>query len=228
MDIQIAPEGLAFALREGTRALHDRAERSGMVADMLKGRATRSGYGLLLRNLLPAYQALELALERRRTTPGVGRLARRELYRTAALEADLLALAGADWANALPLLPAAELYAHRVAEAAAGTGDGLAGHAYVRYLGDLSGGQILRRLLARSLGLGEAALNFYAFPAVADIAACKRDYIQMLEALGAVLDKSCVVASAVGAFAINIEISEAVHRMVQTPTAASVGAGLSP
>jgi heme oxygenase len=53
-------------LREATADLHRRAERSGVIADLLHGRATRSGYALWLRNLLPAYRNLEAAL----CTPG--------------------------------------------------------------------------------------------------------------------------------------------------------------
>ena len=48
---------------------------------MLKGRASRDGYALFLRNLLPAYQALEEGLERDRSDPGVEALAQPALYR---------------------------------------------------------------------------------------------------------------------------------------------------
>jgi heme oxygenase len=40
----------------------------------------------------------------------------------------------------------------------------LVAHAYVRYLGDLNGGQALRRCVARSLALaGEGGTHFYDF-----------------------------------------------------------------
>lgn len=41
----------------------------------------------------------------------------------------------------------------------------LLAHAYVRYLGDLSGGQTIQRALAKAYGLtmGGAGLSFYAF-----------------------------------------------------------------
>ena len=42
----------------------------------------------------------------------------------------------------------------------------LLAHAYVRYLGDLSGGQTIRHILAKAYGLDEAAgtgVSFYAF-----------------------------------------------------------------
>jgi heme oxygenase len=213
MHIEIAPDGLAQALRTATRDLHVRAERTGVVADMLNSRTSRHGYALLLRNLLPAYRALEAALDRHRLTPGVGSLALKDLYRADRLVSDLSALYGAQWNRLLPLLPAAERYALAVASAAEGAGDGLAGHAYVRYLGDLSGGQILKRLLAKSLGLSDQALSFYAFPQVADIGACKMAYIQALDRLEPLADRRTVTAAAVAGFAFNIEISEGVHRM---------------
>lgn len=37
-------------------------------------------------------------------------------------------------------------------------------HHYVRYLGDLSGGQAIGRMLDRAFGLGGAGLSFYDFP----------------------------------------------------------------
>ena len=60
-------------LQERTATLHRQAERSGFIRTMLQGRASRDGYALFLRNLLPAYQALEQGLERGRSDPGVGR-----------------------------------------------------------------------------------------------------------------------------------------------------------
>ena len=86
---------LAAALNERTRVLHLQAERSGFVQEMLRGRASRGGYTLYLRNLLPAYQALEQGLERHRLTPSLGALAEPALYRQQSLEADLVGLASA-------------------------------------------------------------------------------------------------------------------------------------
>lgn len=51
--------GFADVLRAHAAGLHRRAERSGVVYEMLCGRATRYGYSLLLRNLMPAYERLE-------------------------------------------------------------------------------------------------------------------------------------------------------------------------
>ncbi len=169
MDLDAEPPSLAAMLRRETSASHRRAERSGVVADILAGRVSRGAYALFLRNLAPAYDQLERGLARRAATPGVGALARPEVYRAAALAADLAHLHGPHWARELPLLPAAERYAARIEAAEArGAGEGLIGHAYVRYLGDLSGGQALRRRLAKSLALPASALSFHDFPGIAD------------------------------------------------------------
>jgi heme oxygenase len=203
---------LTEALRARTRELHCQAERSGIVQDLLAGRAGRAGYALLLRNLLPAYQALEEGLDRHRRGR-VGALVPAGLHRAGALAADLEAIAGGNWKEALPLLPAGAGYARRVRAAADGD-DGwrLLGHAYVRYLGDLSGGQILSRLLARSLGLGPEALAFHAFPAIADPRAFKADWREAVDRAGAGPGEAAtVIEEARAAFRLNIELSRAVQ-----------------
>src|SRR5215468_1364260 len=83
-----ARPSLSSALRERTATLHKQAERSGIVNDILRGKASRAGYILLLRNLLPAYDAMEQGLERHRKSPALGAFAQRGLYRTGALHAD--------------------------------------------------------------------------------------------------------------------------------------------
>lgn len=207
--------GLSGQLWAATRLLHTSAERSGIIARLLRGQATRRGYALLLRNLLGAYVALESGLEAHRDTPGVFRLARPETYRSVAIATDLRALAGEDWAASLPLLPEGERYAIAVAQAAEVNGARLIAHAYVRTLGDLSGGQIVGDLLRRSLGLPEEALSFYRFSAIADIAAYKTDYRQALDAAGAeIADPAAVAAEAALAFRLNIALSEAVAALV--------------
>ena len=204
---------LANSLRERTHALHTRAERSGIINDVLCGKASRYGYALLLRNLLPAYRQMEAGLEQHRETPGVQAFARREVYRAQALEADLQALYGVEWARSLALLPAGEQYGLRVAVAAEGDGGQLIGHAYARYLGDLSGGQIMRRLLARAPGLGSHELSFYDFPDIGDVGAFKLNYRNALDQVAAeIADTESIVLGATSAFELNIAVSEAVQQ----------------
>lgn len=198
-------------MRERTRALHGQAERSGIIAAILRGQADRAGYGLLLRNLLPVYQALEAGLERHRATPGVGLLAEPAVFRARAIVRDLDHLYLDDWCEGLPVLPSAERYRAAVADAARGDGIRLIAHAYVRYLGDLSGGRMMRGLVARSLRLPDEALGFYAFPDIADPDRFKGDYRRAIDRAGRVIgDAGAVVEEAARAFRLNIDLSEAV------------------
>jgi heme oxygenase len=210
MNLGEAPADLSTSLRMSTDALHRRAEKSGVIADMLGGRASRLAYALFLRNLLPAYRAMEIGLENHRLTPGVGQMARPEVYRASALESDLIALEGRDWREALPLLDAGARYAACLATAAQGDGVALLGHAYVRYLGDLSGGQILKRTLAKSLNISPAALSFYDFPDIRDVGIYKNCFRNALNRATGDADRRRVVEAAVLAFKMNVAVSEAV------------------
>ena len=197
---------LSLVLRESTRAVHQRAERSGVIRDLLTGTAARGAYLLLLRNLEPVYAAME----RRIGAAGDGplrELTRPALYRAAALERDLRHLAGCRWREELPLLAAGAAYARRVEEVSAA---GLAAHAYVRYLGDLNGGRILARMLGESLGLDAAGLGFYDFPAIPDVPRFIADYRAALDRLAISLDGAEIVAEACCAFECNIVLSLAV------------------
>lgn len=203
---------LSAALRARTVELHTQAERSGIVNDILHGKATRHGYAMLLRNLVPAYDAMEQGFERHRGSDAIGHLARREMYRSAALQADLAALCGDDWVRTLPLLSAGKNYRKRVVEAARGDGARLIAHAYARYLGDLSGGQILKKLLGRSLALQANTLTFYDFPRIMDAAAFKAEFRHALDQAGdRVPDFDAVVEEAAVAFQLNIDVSDAVR-----------------
>jgi heme oxygenase len=200
--------GLAQDLRLGTAALHARAEKTGIVREIMRGRVSLADYALYLRNLLPAYQAMEAGLARHAAMPALACLPHTGLARAQAMLRDLGSL---DPEGRLPLLEAGAAYARQV-EQAATDGPGLIGHAYARYLGDLSGGQHLRRALARGAGLPEDCQAFFAFPAIADPDGFKLRYRAALDAAGRLLgDTRAVIAAAQAAFSSNIVLSEAVQ-----------------
>lgn len=212
------PAGLIAAFRARTHALHVRAERSGIMRDVLRGTASRYGYALLLRTLLPAYRALEAGLHRHADSPLLADVARPELYRSAAIESDLYRLAGPDWTATLPDLSAGEAYAGRVAAAAEGDGSLLIAHAYTRFLGDLSGGRIMAARLAARMGLTPDSLNFYEFPRIADLTAFKAAYLGALDGVGRRLpNPEAVIEEAGEAFLHNILVSEATAAFAQVP-----------
>jgi heme oxygenase len=204
-------ESVVMALYIGTKALHVEAERSGVISDLLLGEASRDGYTLLQRNLLPAYQALERGLERHRNTPSLMAFTKYRLERSAALEADLVELCGGDFGG-IPLLPEGEAYAQRVDACAEGDGARLIAHAYTRYLGDLNGGQILKRLLMKKPGLRAAEVSFYDFPDYDDLPTLKADYRDALDQAGTlVADPQAVIDEGMVAFQLNIDLSWAVQ-----------------
>ena len=210
-----SPVSVVTALYLRTKTLHLEAERTGIIRDLLRGDASREGYILLLRNLLPAYRAMEQGLDRHRNSSRIGALADYSLDRASAIESDLDALCGGRWSHGVPLLAEAGIYADRIAKAAEGDGARLIAHAYTRYLGDLSGGQILQRLLARSLQLRPSELTFYDFPRFGDLEALKAGYREALDLAGArATDPNAIVEEGAIAFSLNIDLSCAVQAMM--------------
>ncbi len=106
---------LANALRARTRDLRAKAERTGIIGDILRQRVELHGYSLLLRNLLPVYREIEKGLRRHRHTRDVGLLCQPAVFRAPAMESDRDALCGKEWERSLPFLSAADSYVHRVA-----------------------------------------------------------------------------------------------------------------
>ncbi|GIE34067.1 heme oxygenase [Actinoplanes italicus] len=105
------------------------------------------------------------------------------LTRAPALEADLAHLYGADWESTITVLDSTLAYTDRLRELAATSATHFIAHHYVRYLGDLSGGQMIGRTLAKHYGLGEAGTSFYRFEQIPDPRAYKIAYRERLDAL---------------------------------------------
>ena len=148
------PNGLAARLRHDTAALHRQAERAGVMGHLLAGHVDCGAYVRLLRALYPVYLELERALA---DHPEASPIPHLKLARAPAIASDLRELHGPDWERELRAVPAGVAYAARILAVEAQCPPLLAAHAYVRYLGDLSGGQTLGRMVARGLGLvGEA------------------------------------------------------------------------
>lgn len=190
------------AIKLATRDLHTRAERSGIIADILAGRASRLGVALLLRNLLPVYQLLDASA-----------LGHPALARSDVIKADLLVLSpGID----LLLLTQGQAYADWVTRASDGDKSGLLGHIYVRYLGDLNGGRIMQRRLAACLGEVGGALAFGHYPVLDNEDNFRRDYREELDRAVRVAKFETVKREALAAFELNIVLSEAVKSHVES------------
>ncbi|MCK8678171.1 MULTISPECIES: biliverdin-producing heme oxygenase [Streptomyces] len=174
-------------IRTASHAQHTEAENAGFMGDLLGGRLGVAAYARYTEQLWFVYRALEGAAEALREDPVAGPFIRPELMRTAALERDLAHLRGPDWRAGLVPLPATEAYAARVEECAREWPGGYVAHHYTRYLGDLSGGQIIRDRAERAWGFARKGdgVRFYVFEEIGNPAAFKRDYRELLDRVAA-------------------------------------------
>lgn len=150
----------SVAMKEGSAAEHEAAEHSPYVSELLGGRINRQGYADYLLRLRMIYEALEEAVRARRDDPLVAAVYDPALERLAAIDTDLeyWAPGAARDVNS----PAAAAYRDRITDSS--WGGALVAHHYTRYLGDLSGGQVIGKFLDRTFGLQGAGLSFYDFP----------------------------------------------------------------
>jgi heme oxygenase len=163
---------LSARLRSETSALHRQVESSLFMQEFLGSRLDLRGYCLLMRNLEPIYHELEQGLELHAHDRAVAPVYLPALFRTRSLRLDLQALHGITWPKDFEVLPSTLAYAGRLRELNAASPALLSAHAYVRYLGDLSGGQMLRDIVVRSLQLPVQVLatSFYEFGPPAEVA----------------------------------------------------------
>ncbi|WP_320666826.1 heme oxygenase (biliverdin-producing) [Prochlorococcus sp. MIT 1307] len=177
---------LASQLREGTKKAHTMAENTGFVSCFLKGVVDKSTYRKLLADLYFVYRAMEeeigrLALDGH---PVVSRISYPELNRRESLEQDLTFYFGADWLKSLEPTSSAKAYVERIRQVAKNSPELLVGHHYTRYIGDLSGGQILKNIAQKAMNLPEQdGLRFYEFDSIDDEKGFKKQYSATLDSL---------------------------------------------
>lgn len=181
------------------------------MAVLLAGDMPRLPYCALLRNLHPIYQALEPALERHAAHPAVAPVVDPALWRTAPLGEDLDVLMGPRWGDLQAMQAVTADYVRRLQLIDATRPALLLAHAYVRFLGDLSGGQMLRRIVGKSLQLANGTgTSFYDFGPVEVMRAMTLKFREGLS--GIVLDRAeedAVVAEAVLAFELHRQLFDA-------------------
>ena len=180
---------LAALLRTSTYEAHEAAEKSPGATTLLSGQLPRDDYARYLMMLWHIYQsvhsspiyptrhstfpsAFENALDRHATHPALEPTYNPSLLRRAPALADdishILQVPLPTWQShpiyhrlhsAFPAPLAAYLARIRIL-ADSEDPTPLLAHSYVRYLGDLSGGQTIRHVIAKAYGLG---LKFYEF-----------------------------------------------------------------
>ncbi len=196
-------------VRERTSSGHRSSENSGFMGALLSGSASIDDYIALASQHWAIYAALEETPPGLDDDPVVAPFLTPALHRLPALEADLAVVLGADWRGRLQFVPATIAYAARIREVAANWPAGYVAHHYTRYLGDLSGGLHIGRIVARQFGLETEGTRFYHFDAISDPIAFKDAYRARLDAIAWSPDEqSRVIDEVVDAYAANTRIFE--------------------
>ncbi|MGL5192513.1 MAG: heme oxygenase (biliverdin-producing), partial [Chroococcales cyanobacterium] len=130
-----------------------------------------------------------------------------ELNRKASLEQDLAFYYGNNWREQVAPSAAAEAYIQRIREVSETAPELLVAHSYTRYLGDLSGGQILKGIAQRAMNLEGDGTAFYEFEQITDEKAFKTQYREAMNNLPIDdADADRIVDEANHAFGLNMNM----------------------
>ena len=174
----------ALQLKTETKKSHTAAENTKFVGSFLRGVVSEEGYKQLVANFYFIYRAMEEEVDKLKEDPIVSKIAYEELNRVNNLERDLRYFYGPNWRALITPSEACQQYVNRIREVADEDPELLVGHHYTRYLGDLSGGQILRGIAEKALNLPEGeGLYFYEFEKIEDKKEFKNNYRSSLNQL---------------------------------------------
>jgi len=172
------------ALRERTRGGHSESEGASFMDDLMTGKGSKTDYIALVAQHYFIYEALEAAAAKMADDAVAAAFISPQLTRLPALESDLEFLLGADWREQISPLPTTVRYVERINTTAATWNGGFIAHHYTRYLGDLSGGQIIRTLMQRQFGFETNGVGFYLFDEIAKPKEFKDRYREQLDSVG--------------------------------------------
>ncbi|GJE99873.1 heme oxygenase [Phanerochaete sordida] len=166
---------ISVLLKTETAAAHEEAEHSQGAGWLTRGELEKDEYIRFIMMLYHVYETLEQGLDRHASHPVLAPTYNPTLFaRTPSLSADiatLLEVPESSWQShplhhqliSNPPAPF-EAYVARLRKLGESQPEGLLAHAYVRYLGDLSGGQFIKRRIAKAYGLEDGdGLSFYDF-----------------------------------------------------------------
>ncbi len=201
---------LAAKLRSGTQQAHTAAENVGFMKCFLKGVVDKDCFAKFLSNLYYIYSELETAMVSHVDHPVIRGMYFLELNRQTAIEKDMLFYYGEGWRSQITPSAATQKYITHIREISASEPALLLGHAYTRYMGDLSGGQMFQKIAQSALKLHHyQGTSFYNFEQIPDKKAFKDKYRQALDALP--IDDATaerIVAEANKAFAFNLQMAQ--------------------
>lgn len=175
-----SPVTFSQEIRTATGAAHGTAQNSQFMGDLFRGAMEPSRYANLVAQNYYVYRAIEAAGESMRNDPVGSAFVFDELSRIEKVERDLEYFLGEDWRTKIGPVSATAEYVERIATASQWSG-GYVAHHYVRFLGDLSGGQHIAKVVDRNLKLQGGGLASYDFTAIPDHDAFKNEYRRRLD-----------------------------------------------
>ncbi|RKP10317.1 hypothetical protein THASP1DRAFT_11819, partial [Thamnocephalis sphaerospora] len=214
-----APTTLAQDLRSGTAKVHAIAERSAFIKHYMRGELNREIYGQFLISLYHIYIALEEVLDQHANNERLRTIYFPDkLRRAPEIEKDLEFYIGPTWREKAQQVPqSTQDYVDRLYELSRTNPDLLVAHSYTRYLGDLSGGQILAKRTRKFLELpADKGTAFYDFDAIDNCNEFKEDFRAALNEIPVDADtKAAIVEEANNAFRLNVGVFEAHEHLLQ-------------
>lgn len=217
-----AAASFSAELKSATAKVHEEAEHSTFMDTLLRGgldpKVGTSAVAALHAQYLHVYAALEDAIAAHAGSELLAPLHDVRLNRTAALRADLEALEAQGVQFSREPSEATKAYVDELralgAEDSREAAAALAGHHYVRYLGDLSGGQVVERLVSRAYSISTDDLSFYHFD-IPKPKVYKDSYRAALDALPlAGAERARALDGAAHAFAHNTALFRALEPVV--------------
>lgn len=166
-------------IKARTDAAHAQAENAPFISTLMGGGLNPLAYRDYLAAFLPIYSLMEALLKARSESALLSYFNHRALDRSTHIEHDIAhletTLSSTFDGESLPSVQSylARLY-NEVGDAR------LLAHHYIRYLGDLSGGQAISKLVSRHYAIAPEALTFYDFTNIGDPVFYKKRYRDLL------------------------------------------------
>lgn len=203
------PIPFSTSLRERSQTAHSSSEGAGFMSDLMRGAGSRDDYIALVAQHWFIYEAIETAAEQMKADPVASVFISDKLTRLPAIEADLEFLLGHGWRAEITPVPTTQRYVERIHEVGPTWPGGFVAHHYTRYLGDLSGGQFIAKVMARRFGFETNGIGFYLFDEIADPAAFKDVYREQLDtAPWDAAEQERVIDEVLVAYRFNTELFE--------------------
>lgn len=200
----VCEQPFSSQLREVTQKDHGEAESSEFITTLMGGSRSPRDYVLLLSQYTYIYAALESEVRALAERPELAAIFDLRLERAARIHADLGRLLPAHGFEDIPApLEATVDYVRHIRDAAKDPAR-IVAHHYLRYLGDLSGGQIIGRLVERHYKIAPEALSMWRFDGIDKYKPYKDEYRTKLDGYAVTPERvSALLDEAAKGFTLN-------------------------